>query len=1086
MRYAAHALPLAMFMALFAPAVEVAAAQHLQVSEVFRETKAYRLTVAPDVQGPQGSGIINVVEEPQGLKSLSEAAATPQRLAQADDRKAEADRLYQLGKQQFNTSQFQAALESWQAALELYQAMGSREEEGDTLNALGLLFRVAGQVPIAIDYHEQALAIAREIGDRQGEGNALGNLGIAYFRLGQYQEAIALYEQCLEIAREIGDRRGEGTALGNLGLAYADLGQYQEAIALFEQRLVIAHEIGDRRGEGTALGNLGSAYRNLGQYQEAIALFEQQLEITREIGDRRGEGHALGNLGIAYDDLGQYQEAIAFYEQRLVIARKIGDRRGEGHALGNLGIAYTNLGQYQEAIALFEQRLVIAREIGDRRGEGHALGNLGSAYANLGQYQEAIALFEQRLVIAHEIGDRRGEGTALGNLGSAYRNLGQYQEAIALFEQVLVIAREIGDRRGEGHALGNLGSAYANLGQYQEAIALFEQVLVIRREIGDRRGEGTALGNLGSAYADLGQYQEAIALHEQALVIAREIGNRQGEGATLNNLGNAYADLGQYQEAIAFYEQRLVIAREIGDRAGESLGLNNLGAALGETAQYNQAAISLAQSIEVYESLRTALPDEQLISLIDTQQRAYVNLKRALVAQEKNDNALAISERGRAQAFALQLLRRLRQTSDDPAPDAPDLITLEKIQQIARDTDTTLVEYALIADLFLYIWVVQPSGEIEFRSVELNGEDTDTPIALSALDGPLYRSTPDPSEVDTLVTDSRSILIESTDSTATPTEKLQELHQLLIDPIADLLPTDSNAPVAFIPQGSLFHVPFAALQDDNGTYLIEKHTLLTAPSIQVLGLAHDTAQTRSGQSLTTNPVIVGNPTMPEVTVSTPAGFVTNRLTPLAGAEAEALQIASVLNTTALTDDQATEATVKAQLPNASLIHLATHGLLDYGESPLDIPGAIALAPTATEDGLLTSGEILDMELQADLAILSACDTGLGNITGDGVVGLSRSLITAGVPSVMVSLWAVNDASTSRLMQRFYEFLATDEFTKAEALRQAQLSLLYGEDVETRLESVRAGAAPRYREGFEPVGDRHPYHWAPFVLIGNGL
>ena len=152
---------------------------------------------------------------------------------------------------------------------------------------------------------------------------------------------------------------------------------------------------------------------------------------------------------------------------------------------------------------------------------------------------------------------------------------------------------------------------------------------------------------------------------------------------------------------------------------------------------------------------------------------------------------------------------------------------------------------------------------------------------------------------------------------------------------------------------------------------------------------------------------------------------------------------------------------------------------------LDVPGAVALAPGDGEDGLLTSAEILEMDLQANLAILSACDTGRGRITGDGVVGLSRALITAGVPSVMVSLWAVNDDSTSILMQRFYEFLVTGELTKAEALRQAQLSLLYDEDISTRLDAVRTGAAPQYREGFEPLGDRHPYHWAPFVLIGNG-
>ncbi|NJN21441.1 MAG: CHAT domain-containing protein [Leptolyngbya sp. RL_3_1] len=139
-----------------------------------------------------------------------------------------------------------------------------------------------------------------------------------------------------------------------------------------------------------------------------------------------------------------------------------------------------------------------------------------------------------------------------------------------------------------------------------------------------------------------------------------------------------------------------------------------------------------------------------------------------------------------------------------------------------------------------------------------------------------------------------------------------------------------------------------------------------------------------------------------------------------------------------------------------------------------------------EDGLLTSAEILEMDLQAELAILSACDTGRGRITGDGVVGLSRALITAGVPSVMVSLWAVNDNSTSVLMQRFYEFLASGELTKAQALRQAQLSLLYDEDTETRLAAIRAGAPLRLRTEIAGLaGYQQPYHWAPFVLMGDG-
>ena len=126
---------------------------------------------------------------------------------------------------------------------------------------------------------------------------------------------------------------------------------------------------------------------------------------------------------------------------------------------------------------------------------------------------------------------------------------------------------------------------------------------------------------------------------------------------------------------------------------------------------------------------------------------------------------------------------------------------------------------------------------------------------------------------------------------------------------------------------------------------------------------------------------------------------------------------------------------------AQIIHLATHGLLGYGDptayGTLDVPGAIALAPGNGEDGLLTSAEILEMNLQADLAILSACDTGRGRITGDGVVGLSRALITAGVPSVVVSLWSVPDAPTAELMTEFYRQMGGGQ-DKAQALRQAML------------------------------------------------
>jgi CHAT domain-containing protein len=177
-------------------------------------------------------------------------------------------------------------------------------------------------------------------------------------------------------------------------------------------------------------------------------------------------------------------------------------------------------------------------------------------------------------------------------------------------------------------------------------------------------------------------------------------------------------------------------------------------------------------------------------------------------------------------------------------------------------------------------------------------------------------------------------------------------------------------------------------------------------------------------------------------VSPAPGEPPEPLPPLPESEKEAIAIAQLLGTQALTGNQATKASILKQLPAARLVHFATHGLLEYGSQSaslegLGVPGAIALAPSNADDGLLTTSEVLNLRLTAELVTLSACDTGQGRITGDGVIGLSRAFIAAGVPSMIVSLWAVPDAATAKLMTTFYQTLQQQP-DKAQALRQAML------------------------------------------------
>jgi CHAT domain-containing protein len=335
-------------------------------------------------------------------------------------------------------------------------------------------------------------------------------------------------------------------------------------------------------------------------------------------------------------------------------------------------------------------------------------------------------------------------------------------------------------------------------------------------------------------------------------------------------------------------------------------------------------------------------------------------------------------------------------------------------------THPALVQYSLADKDLLYIWVMKPNGAIAFKTVNL--KDNLRPI-------------------NDLITHSRqaigvraAIKISSTSGVSredSTLRDLRDLYKILIEPIAAELPNDPNQRVIFIPQGELFLVPFPALKNAQGKYLIEQHTISSAPSIQTLNLTRK--QRTVLPRANTIPLIVGNPIMPRLKGET--------LLPLPGAEKEALTIAQLFNTTALIGGEATKSTVLNRMKSASIIHLATHGLLNIENTGKDeIPGAIALAPSPKDNGLLTSKEIFDLKLNTNLVVLSACDTGRGKITGDGVVGLSRSFMAAGVPSIVVSLWAVNDSSTSVFMGEFYRNLKTTP-NKAVALRQAMLTTM---------------------------------------------
>ncbi|MFB2838870.1 tetratricopeptide repeat protein [Floridanema evergladense] len=1090
--------------------------QHYQKSQYREALQSWQqaLAIARKIGDRQGEGNIlrNISIAYDSLGDYRKAIEYQQQsLAVAreiGDRLGEARSLGNLGNAYGSLGDHHKAIEYHQKSLAIFREIGDRRSEGNALGNLSIAYYYLGDYQKALDSSQQHLAIARELQDPKMEQSAQQVIskvqqqnnpriaeadrhlqqGSQQHQKNQFREALQSFQQALAIYREIRDRKREVAAIVGLALAYYSLGDYQKALDFSQQSLVIARELQDpkmeqfaqqilskmqqrnnpRTVEADRLLRQGYQQDQKSQFREALQSSQQALAIYREIGDRDGEKRSLANLGIAYRNLGDYRKAIDYQQQSLAIAREIGDREGEGAALLSLGVAYYSLIDYHKAIDYLQQSLEIAKEIGNRQLEGKSLGNLSNVYRSLGDYRKAIDYSQQSLSIARKIGDRKDEGAALSNLGAAYSSVGDYRQAIEYHRQSLAIAREIDNRQGEGIALGDLGLSYNSLGEYSKTIEYHQQSLIIAREIGDREGEGLALGNLGLAYFHLGDYPKAIEYYKQDLAIARKIGNRQAEGTVLGNLGVAYNSLGDSHQAIEYHQQALTIARSIGDLKGEAVALNNLGNAVYSSGHLAQAEKILFQGIEVWESLREKLgnDDANKVSIFEEQARTYRTLQKVLIAQNKTTTALEISERGRGRAFIELLTRRLSANPKEIIPAASLNPTIAQIKQIAQKQNATLVQYSIVGDEFkiqgrvqgkeseLYIWVIKPTGEVNFRKVDLKPlwQQQNTSLAE------LVTNTRD-----SIGVRSRATAIIALKPGVNEKQRLQKLHEILIKPIADLLPTDANNHVIFVPQRELFLVPFVALQDEIGKHLIEKHTILTAPSIQVLELTHakkaEMQQSRGAGEKSFQNLIVGNPTMPSLTLK--IGEPPEKLPSLPGAQQEAIEIGKLFNTQPLIGSQAKEATIKSQISQANIIHFATHGLLDYGELQgkyrAGVPGALAFTPDEKEDGLLTSDEILDLKLKASLVVLSACDTGRGKLTGDGVVGLSRAFITAGTPSIVVSLWAVPDAPTSDLMKEFYQQMRTNP-NKAQALRQAMLTIM-----KTR---------------------PHPKDWAAFTFIGE--
>jgi CHAT domain-containing protein len=763
----------------------------------------------------------------------------------------------------------------------------------------------------------------------------------------------------------------------------------------------------------------------------------------------------------------------------------------------------------------------------DQKTEADKLLEQGNQQFDISEYQAAIRSWQQTLAIYQQLKDRDGEASSLNNLGLAYYSLGQYPKAIEFHQQSLAIKQEIGDRNGEAKSLNNLGNAYNYLGQYAKAIEFFQQSLAIKRKI-DRNEEAISLNNLGNVYNNLGQYSKAIEFSQQSLAIKRKIGDRNGEAKSIGNMGNAYNFLGQYPKAIEFFQQSMVIFRDIGDIAGQGITLSNIGLTLEKQQQPELAIVFYKQSVNVREGIRQdlrKLPREQQESYTQTVADTYRGLADLLLSQgrvleaqqvlellkiqELRDftrNARAggetagialsrieediLKKYGTLIAFGLKLyeceqqkcniLSQLRDQLDTLTQQFnQDTNTFRKTLQERLAKDPALMEPEQVRNTAAKIVTAEPDTILVYPLV-LKDKIRILLATRAGEKGVVFRTFETPVNQQQLWNKVSQFRTELSNPNGEKELKAisQELYNWLIKPLEGEIKGKNVRNLVFSLDRSTRYIPMAALFDGK-QYLIERYGIST---ILNAGLT-DVKDRLPSKKQDIKVLAMG------VSKAFP-GF--NALSNVPLELANIVQKSGKENTgifpgSEFLDEAFIFPTLRDNLSGNKILHIATHGKFESGRPE----NSFLLSGTGEELKIDQIQTLQNYMKDTHLVVLSACETALGGVDADGIEmsGISFYFLTNGAKAVIASLWLVNDASTSQLMQQFYQNLSTGKMTKAQALREAQIAMIQDSKIQSGdVNRSSVNYTPGQSRNSESISHNlsHPYYWSPFILIGNGL
>lgn len=959
--------------------------------------------------------------------------------------------------------------------------------------------------------YEQALKLAQDRQDRAGSAAAYASMGHVYL-FSEASRALTYYAKAVPIYKEIGDESGWALAVLMTGRAYTNAGEMAGAIREYLECLPVLEKRGDKRLLELVHTGLGESYLDRHETEKAVAELEKARAFARENGDSEAETLILGNMGIAFSYQGQERRAIEMKTQALALLEPTENKPAIAACLEGLSVDYLSVGDYLKSLECGDRALKLEEEIGTKSSLALALDILASDYDAFGQKDRALDLRDQALRAGMQGDDLKTRAQIFANTGVAYCDLRRFDQARQYAEQARDLYTKLEDDNSLAFSLFLLSRIECETGDLLQAKALAENARRDFAKTDDREGMATALQQSGVVAEKRRLPVEALARYREALTLFQEIGDTRGEANALTHIGALEESLGNLSQAEGFYEQALMKQETL--RAG-------LGSLAAAKSRYHEEQLPLYQcythlllrnkhEARAFEWAQKA----KARTLVDLMESANPGDPPTMTPEEKQQ---AESLRRRDKEVSRQWLSSIGDPDDPKRQVKPDASRRQTVDARTREIraeqqrleadwrtfqeqltlhnphadrssvptatlaaaaallpeDTALLEYAVVKQGLagagqdeIVLFALTRQGD----RPRLEAFTVKTPLAELARKARAFRE---------------ACAARPDSSSARPYQQMaRDLYGVLVAPAEASL--RGKRRLIFCPDGPVWDVPFQALLvppsgpagRGASEFLWERYSVCYAYSATELKAAMDVRRRPNRPKPEQGMLVLANPDYGQadpifMAGGRRAGAPPNRESlrglysraggfrslPFTRFEAKAI-LASFPNAAIKMGGQAQEDVVKQTGGNYRFLHIAAHAV--FNDTAPMFSGIVLARPPkdSPDDGILTAREIRDLNLGADLLVLSACDTARGvNTRGEGLVGLTWAAFVAGVPAQVVSQWSVDDAATAQLMGGFYEGLKQGK-PKDAALRGAALALL--------------------RDGRR----RHPFYWAPFLLMGD--